>query len=112
MNIRLSSLMGRMSPPSCKIAPASAGRAFARSGEMEATAERELKYETLFAMIRLAVGLGALIAFVSVIGWRYRAELASFGEWFVERFGAVGMIVGTALADGITSRFRRSSTSS
>ncbi|MCW5817245.1 MAG: VTT domain-containing protein [Labilithrix sp.] len=68
---------------------------------MEATAERELKYETAFAMIRLVLGLGALIAFVSLIGWRYRGELMSFGEWFVDRFGVAGMIAGTALADGI-----------
>lgn len=68
---------------------------------MEATAERELKYETLFAAIRLVVGLGALVVVVSLVGWRYRVELQAFGQWFVDRFGALGMIVGTALADGI-----------
>jgi membrane protein YqaA with SNARE-associated domain len=68
---------------------------------VEVAAQRELKWETAFAILRLVVGLALLVGFVSILGWRYRDELTHFGEWFVDRFGVVGMIVGTALADGI-----------
>lgn len=63
--------------------------------------QRELKWETAFAVLRLVVGLALLVGFVSILGWRFRDELTHFGRWFVGRFGVVGMIAGTALADGI-----------
>lgn len=68
---------------------------------MEAAIERQLKWETAFAVVRLVIGLALLVGFVSFIGWRYREPLTHFGEWFVDRFGVAGMVGGTALADGI-----------
>lgn len=52
-------------------------------------------------MLRLVVGLAVLVGFVSILGWRYRDELTHFGQWFVDRFGVAGMVIGTALADGL-----------
>lgn len=68
---------------------------------MEVAARRELKWETAVGVLRLVVGLALLVGFVSLLGYRFREPLTQFGAWFVERFGVLGVIVGTALADGI-----------
>lgn len=61
--------------------------------------ERSLRHETAFAVLRLVLGFAALVAIVSVLGWRYKHELSAFGGWFVQRFGVLGMVSGAFLAD-------------
>lgn len=61
--------------------------------------ERTPKHQTAFAVLRLVVSFAALVAIVSVLGWAYRGELSAFGEWFVRRFGVLGMVSGAFLAD-------------
>jgi membrane protein YqaA with SNARE-associated domain len=68
---------------------------------VEGVAERELRIETAFAALRFVVGLAFLVGAVTLLGWRFRAELSSFGVWFVDRFGVGGMFLGSLLADGI-----------
>ena len=73
-------------PPQLSRRPAWAGRLH-RKRIVEVARERELKWETAFAILRLVVGLAVLVGFVSILGWRYREELTHFGQWFVDRFG-------------------------
>ena len=57
--------------------------------------------EALLGCLRFAAGLGALVLVVTLLGVAFRPELSSFGRGFVARFGFGGMLVGSALADGI-----------
>lgn len=68
---------------------------------MEVVARRELGWETALGVLRLVVGLALLVGIISLLGYRFREPLTQFGAWFVDRFGVGGIIVGTALADGI-----------
>jgi membrane protein YqaA with SNARE-associated domain len=61
----------------------------------------EVSYETTMGVLRLIVSVAVLLAVVTFVGWEFRAELSSFGTWFVARFGVGGMIFGSFLADGI-----------
>ncbi|MBN9160064.1 MAG: hypothetical protein BGO98_41970 [Myxococcales bacterium 68-20] len=63
--------------------------------------DRETKYETLFAVLRIVASFALLVAIVSLLGWAFRAELSRFGGWFVARFGLLGMAGGSFLADCI-----------
>jgi membrane protein YqaA with SNARE-associated domain len=63
--------------------------------------ERELSRDTALAAVRFVLGLGVLVAAVTLLGWRFRGELSAYGEWFVARFGVLGMLAGSFLADGI-----------
>lgn len=47
------------------------------------------------------VGIAALVGIVSVLGYHFREPLQRFGVWFVGRFGIAGLVVGTAVADGV-----------
>ena len=72
---------------------------------VELTADDDLDHpnrrEVILGVVRLFVGFAALIGIVAVIGWKWRAELEHFGQWFVARFGAAGMAGGAFLADGL-----------
>jgi membrane protein YqaA with SNARE-associated domain len=57
--------------------------------------------ETLLGCLRFAAGLGALVLVVTVLGVAFRPELSRFAQGFVGRFGFGGMLVGSALADGV-----------
>lgn len=63
--------------------------------------DRDLPHETLLAALRAAAGFLLLAVLVGALGWALREEMTSFGEWFVGRFGALGIVAGTFLADGI-----------
>lgn len=56
--------------------------------------------EIALGVVRLLAGLAALVVVVSVLGWELRAPLEQFGDWFVGRFGVLGMAAGAFLADG------------
>lgn len=51
-------------------------------------------------LLRLALGLSLLLAFVVVLGRAFRPELEAIGRGFVARFGLFGMGLGTFIADG------------
>lgn len=51
-------------------------------------------------LLRFALGLALLFAFVVVLGRTFRPELESIGQSFVARFGLLGMGLGTFIADG------------
>jgi membrane protein YqaA with SNARE-associated domain len=51
-------------------------------------------------LLRLALGLALLLAFVVVLGRTFRPELEGIGRGFVARFGLFGMGLGTFIADG------------
>ena len=55
----------------------------------------------VMGLLRLVLAPAALVAIVSLLGWRWRSELEHFGAWFVHRFGLVGMAAGAFLADGL-----------
>jgi membrane protein YqaA with SNARE-associated domain len=63
--------------------------------------DREAKYETAFAVLRVVASFALLVAIVSFLGWAFRAELSRFGGWFVASFGFLGMAAGAFLADSI-----------
>ncbi len=63
--------------------------------------DRETKYETLFAVLRIVASFALLVAIVSLLGWAFRTELSRFGGWFIARFGLLGMAGGSFLADCI-----------
>lgn len=60
---------------------------------------RELKWETALAILRLLVSFAVFVGLISFVGWAFRDPLSSFGHWFVDRFGVVGMASGAFLAD-------------
>jgi membrane protein YqaA with SNARE-associated domain len=62
---------------------------------------RDLPQETLVAVLRVAAGFTLLAMLVTGLGWALREQMSSFGEWFVGRFGALGIVAGTFLADGL-----------
>jgi membrane protein YqaA with SNARE-associated domain len=55
---------------------------------------------TLALLVRMALGLGALLVGVFVLSSLFRSELEALGRVFVERFGLWGMVAGSILADG------------
>lgn len=61
--------------------------------------EAPTSYSTAFAVLRLVAGFAAFVGIISFLGWAYHAELSTFGRWFVDRFGIVGMVSGAFLAD-------------
>jgi len=62
---------------------------------------REARYETALAVLRVVMSFAVLVAIVSFVGWAFRDELSRFGQWFVSRFGVAGMVGGAFLADGL-----------
>lgn len=64
-------------------------------------ADRLTRGEIVLGVVRLLVGLAALLGVVALLGWAFRSELEHFGRWFVARFGVVGMACGSFLADGL-----------
>lgn len=64
-------------------------------------AEDLTRGEIVLGVVRLFVGLAALMAVVALLGWAFRAQLEHFGRWFVGHFGLVGMACGSFLADGL-----------
>lgn len=58
-----------------------------------------MSYSPTFAVLRMVASFAVFIAIISFLGWAYHAELSTFGSWFVDRFGIVGMISGAFLAD-------------
>ncbi|HVH44913.1 MAG TPA: VTT domain-containing protein [Labilithrix sp.] len=63
--------------------------------------DRETKYETAIAVLRVVVSFAVLVVAVSFLGWAFRDELSGFGAWFVDRFGVAGMVGGAFLADSL-----------
>jgi membrane protein YqaA with SNARE-associated domain len=51
------------------------------------------------AVLRVIGSFAMLVAIVGFLGWAYRDELSTFGNWFVRRFGIAGMVSGAFLAD-------------
>ena len=51
-------------------------------------------------VVRFVLGLSVLVGLVVVLVRFARPELEQLGTWFVERFGAVGVGLGTLIADG------------
>jgi membrane protein YqaA with SNARE-associated domain len=51
-------------------------------------------------VLRFALGLVALLVVVVLVVRTLRPELESVGSWFVQRFGLVGVALGTFIADG------------
>lgn len=62
---------------------------------------RGTKNEALSAVARVVASFALLVAIVSLLGWAFHAELSRFGDWFVARFGLLGMAGGSFLADCI-----------
>lgn len=59
------------------------------------------RYEAISAIVRLVLGLGALLGVVALLSWRFHAPLERFGHAFVARFGPLGVAGGSFLADGV-----------
>ena len=53
------------------------------------------------AVVKLALGLGALLGAVALLSMHFRSPLERFGHGFVTRFGVFGVAGGSFLADGI-----------
>jgi membrane protein YqaA with SNARE-associated domain len=54
----------------------------------------------LALVLRFALGLVALLVVVVLVVRNFRPELEGVGGWFVQRFGLVGVALGTFIADG------------
>lgn len=63
--------------------------------------DRSARYETFVAVLRLVGSAALLVAIISFLGWAFRTELTRFGQWFVARFGFVGIAAGAFLADSL-----------
>jgi membrane protein YqaA with SNARE-associated domain len=59
------------------------------------------KRELVKLGIKLMLGAAGVVAVVALLGHHFRSELEAFGRAFVERFGYVGLALGTYLADGL-----------
>ena len=73
---------------------------------MQTQDERQLASPTprdgsrLALVLRFALGLVGLLVVVVLVVRSFRPELESVGSWFVQRFGLVGVALGTFIADG------------
>lgn len=54
----------------------------------------------MWLVMRFVLGLSVLVGLVVALVRFARPELEQLGTWFVERFGAVGVALGTLIADG------------
>jgi membrane protein YqaA with SNARE-associated domain len=61
----------------------------------------EARRELLKLGLKFLLGAAALVALVSFLGHTFRPQLESMGRTFVDRFGYVGIGLGTFLADGL-----------
>jgi membrane protein YqaA with SNARE-associated domain len=59
------------------------------------------KRDALKLGLTFVLGVVGLVAVVSLLGHHYRAELESMGRTILDRFGYVGIALGTFIADGI-----------
>lgn len=59
------------------------------------------KRELLKLGLKLVLGAAGLVAVVSVLAHFFRPEFESLGRMFIERFGYVGVALGTYIADGL-----------
>jgi membrane protein YqaA with SNARE-associated domain len=69
----------------------------------DATAEQEFEPTSrnlLRWLVRFVLGILALLGCVALIASRYRHELETIGRTFVDKFGLIGMALGTFIADG------------
>jgi len=64
------------------------------------TLERD-KREALKLGIKLLLGAAGLVLVVSLLGHYFREELEDLGRGFLDRFGYVGISLGTYIADGL-----------
>ena len=55
----------------------------------------------LWLALKLALGAAGLVLLVSLLGHYFRSELEALGATFVDRFGYVGLALGTYAADGL-----------
>ncbi|HET9933900.1 MAG TPA: VTT domain-containing protein [Polyangiaceae bacterium] len=55
---------------------------------------------TVGIIVRMVVGLAALLVGVAVLSALFRSELEALGHVFVDRFGLWGMVIGSLVADG------------
>lgn len=68
------------------------------SGDSAGDQRRDL----LRTLLQLVLSLGALFGAIAIAGYVARDELDALGRAFVERFGLVGMFIGTFLADAFS----------
>ena len=61
----------------------------------------QTKRELFVLAMKLVLGIVALVALVTLLGTYFREELEGLGSAFVERFGYVGLSLGTYAADGL-----------
>jgi membrane protein YqaA with SNARE-associated domain len=59
------------------------------------------KRELLKLALKLVLGAATLVVLVSILGHHFRPELEQVGHTFLDRFGYVGVGLGTYLADGL-----------
>ena len=59
------------------------------------------KRELVKLAVKLVLGAIGLLTLVAFLAHTFRAELEALGDAFVERFGYVGLAMGTYLADGL-----------
>jgi membrane protein YqaA with SNARE-associated domain len=70
------------------------------SSEEPRALEKLSRKELIGLVLRLTLGLFALLAVAAGVSHAYRGELEAMGREFVERLGYGGMALGTLLADG------------
>lgn len=60
-----------------------------------------VRRELAILLLKLVVGVVGVVGLVSLLGHYFRAELATIGHGFLDRFGYIGIALGTYLADGL-----------
>lgn len=63
---------------------------------------RDQRRDLLRTLVQLVLSLGALFGAIALAGYVARDELDALGRAFVERFGLLGMFIGTFLADAFS----------
>lgn len=61
----------------------------------------DVRREFLKLGLKVVLGAACLVTLVAVLGYYYRPELERIGRGFLERFGYLGITLGTYLADGL-----------
>lgn len=68
---------------------------------MDDAHDASLRREATIVIVRLLLGFAVFLGALALVSVIFHAELELSGRWFVERFGAPGIALGTFLADGV-----------
>ena len=63
--------------------------------------EAALRREAMVATVRFVASFAFFLVVLAVVSSVFHSELEQAGRWFIDRFGAAGIVIGSFLADGV-----------